>query len=152
MDKSEKQGVSRRAFIQAAIAVAGVGYATALGYTVYEYLAAPAKRATAELAVKEVELPGAEKLPSGSAMIFKFAGRPAILIHHQDKKWVALSAVCTHLGCTVQFEGDRNRIYCACHGGVYDAHTGANVSGPPPRPLKQFKVAVQPGKVVVSRA
>ena len=51
-----------------------------------------------------------------------------MLIHHQDGSWVALSAVCTHLGCTVQYEPQANRIHCACHGGVYDPRTGANVS------------------------
>jgi Rieske Fe-S protein len=66
---------------------------------------------------------------------------------------VALDAKCTHLGCTVQYEADKNRIYCACHGGVYDARTGANVSGPPPKPLKRYVVRPAPeGGVVVSRS
>jgi cytochrome b6-f complex iron-sulfur subunit len=75
-----------------------------------------------------------------------------MLIHHLDNTWVALTAVCTHLGCTVQYESQANRIHCACHGGVYDSHTGANVSGPPPKPLKLFKVAVNDAGVEVSRS
>ena len=62
------------------------------------------------------------------------------------------TAVCTHLGCTVQYEPQADRIHCACHGGVYNAYTGANVSGPPPKPLKLFKVAVSDIGVKVSRA
>ena len=65
-----------------------------------------------------------------------------MLIHHEDGRWIALTAVCTHLGCTVQYEPQADRIHCACHGGVYNPYTGANVSGPPPKPLKLFKVAV----------
>jgi cytochrome b6-f complex iron-sulfur subunit len=84
-------------------------------------------------------------------MMFKFGPKPALLIHHADGTWVAMSAVCTHLGCTVQYEGPQNRIFCACHGGVYDARTGANVSGPPPKPLSQFRVEVSDGRVVISR-
>ena len=64
---------------------------------------------------------------------------------------MALTAVCTHLGCTVQYEPQMDRIHCACHGGVYNAYTGANVSGPPPKPLKLFKVAVNDTGVEVSR-
>ena len=64
--------------------------------------------------------------------MFKFGTAPAMLIHHEDGRWVAMTAVCTHLGCTVQYEPQADRIHCACHGGVYNAYTGANVSGPPP--------------------
>jgi cytochrome b6-f complex iron-sulfur subunit len=52
----------------------------------------------------------------------------------------------------VQYEPDADRIHCACHGGVYNAYTGANVSGPPPRPLRLFKVAVNETGVEVSRS
>jgi cytochrome b6-f complex iron-sulfur subunit len=109
----------------------------------------------AAAAVTEVTLKDAQKLPSGSAMLFKFGTKPALLIHHQDQ-WVAFDAVCTHMGCTVQYQpaNDREpagRIYCACHGGVYDAATGANVSGPPPRPLKPYKVEVTEAGVVITR-
>jgi cytochrome b6-f complex iron-sulfur subunit len=103
-------------------------------------------------AIAEVTLKDAQKLPAGSVLMFKFGTAPAMLIHHQDGSWVALSAVCTHLGCTVQYEPQANRIHCACHGGVYDPRTGANVSGPPPKPLKLFKVAVGDTGVEVSRA
>jgi cytochrome b6-f complex iron-sulfur subunit len=51
----------------------------------------------------------------------------------------------------VQYEPDKDRIHCACHGGVYDAYTGKNVSGPPPKPLKIFKVAVADTGITVSR-
>jgi cytochrome b6-f complex iron-sulfur subunit len=83
--------------------------------------------------------------------MFKFGSSPAMLIHGADDSWVAFSAVCTHLGCTVQFEPQMNRIHCACHGGVYDTHTGKNVSGPPPKPLTAYKVNVGVDGIVVSR-
>ncbi len=141
---------TRRAFLIAAGA-AGLCYVTALGYPVYRYLASPAEMASSAAAVTEVTLKDAQKLPTGSVLMFKFGTSPAMLIHHLDGAWVALTAVCTHLGCTVQYEPQLNRIHCACHGGVYDPRTGANVSGPPPRPLKLFKVAVNETGVEVSR-
>lgn len=144
--------LTRRKFVKAGMAVAGAAYTAALGYPLYRYLATPAERSAALAAVKELVLADADKLPREAALMFKFAGRPAILLHHSDDTWTALTAVCTHLGCTVQFDIERKAIYCACHGGVYDAKTGANVSGPPPKPLTAFKAQVLPGKVVISRA
>ncbi len=144
--------LSRRKFVKAGMAAAGAAYAAALGYPLFRYLATPAERAAALAAVKEVTLADADKLPRESALMFKFAGRPALLLHHADDTWTALTAVCTHLGCTVQFDKDRKAIYCACHGGMYNPKTGANISGPPPKPLLVFKAQILPGKVVISRA
>lgn len=149
VDNSETK--TRRAFLVAAGA-AGACYAAALGYPVYRYLASPNEMALSASAVTEVTLKDAQKLPKGSALMFKFGPSPAMLIHHEDCRWIALTAVCTHLGCTVQYEPQMDRIHCACHGGVYNADTGANVSGPPPKPLKLFKVAVNDAGVQVSRA
>lgn len=148
-DSGEK--ATRRAFLAAAGA-AGLCYTAALGYPIYRYLASPTEIEMSETAVSEVTLKDAQKLPLGSVLMFKFGTRPAMLIHHQDGRWVAMTAVCTHLGCTVQYEPQADRIHCACHGGVYDPYTGANVSGPPPKPLKLFKVAVNATGVDVYRA
>lgn len=148
----ESPSMTRRVFVRSGIAAAGACYAAALGYPVYQYLAAAAKKAETESAVKEVTLSDVDKLPVSSALIFKFCGHPALLIHHADSSWTAMSAVCTHLGCTVQFDPSKAQISCACHGGIYNAVTGANVSGPPPKPLNLFRVVVAGGKAVVSRA
>lgn len=142
---------TRRAFLIAAGA-AGICYTAAFAYPIYRYLASPEEMEASEAAVTEVTLKDAEKLPAGSVLMFKFGTRPAMLIHHTDGKWVAMTAVCTHLGCTVQYEPQADRIHCGCHGGVYNAYTGGNVSGPPPKPLKLYKVAVSDAGVNVSRA
>jgi cytochrome b6-f complex iron-sulfur subunit len=143
---------TRRAFLAAA-GVAGLAYTAALAYPIYRYLASPEEMAMSATAVTEVTLKDAQKLSKGSVLMFKFGSSPALLIHHLDDTWISMTAVCTHLGCTVQYEVQADRIHCACHGGVYNANTGANVSGPPPRPLKLFKVvAVNETGVVISRA
>jgi cytochrome b6-f complex iron-sulfur subunit len=150
-EREESGDTKTRRFFLAAASVAGIGYAAALAYPVYRYLASPSEMALSASAVTEVTLKDAQKLPAGSVLMFKFGTSPAMLIHHADNSWVALTAVCTHLGCTVQYEPQADRIHCACHGGVYNAYTGANVSGPPPKPLKLFKAAVNDTGVEVSR-
>jgi len=148
----EKEDPTSRRLFTVAAGLAGGGYLAALGYPVYRYLASPIELAASASAVTEVALKDAQKLAAGSVLMFKFGATPAMLIHHADGEWAALGAVCTHLGCTVQYQPEQNRIHCACHGGVYDPRTGANVSGPPPKPLKRYAVKVTEDTVVVSKA
>lgn len=143
--------LTRRAFVRVLAGVVGAGYAGAIGYPIYRYLATPATRASAMGAVTMVALPGAQELAPGSALMFRFGTRTSMLIRHADDTWVAFDAVCTHLGCTVQYEPDKERIYCACHGGVYDQHSGAAVAGPPPRGLTVYNVEVRDAEVIISR-
>jgi len=144
--------LERRAFIKVAAAALGACYAGAIGYPVYRYLASPIEQAASVGAVNEVTLPDALNLPKNAALLFKFGSAPAMLIHHEDDTWTALSAVCTHLGCTPQYEPAEKRIFCPCHGGVYDPHTGGNISGPPPKPLTLYPVEITDGKLVVRRS
>jgi len=116
----ETNDKTTRRFFMAAAGAAGVAYTAALAYPIYRYLASPAEMAMEATAVTEVTLKDAQKLPLGSVLMFKFGTAPAMLIHHEDSRWIALTAVCTHLGCTVQYEPQADRIHCACHGGVYD--------------------------------
>ena len=90
------------------------------------------------------------QIKDNSAKVFKFGSKPAILIHMASGKYRAFTAVCTHLGCTVQYRPDLHEIWCPCHNGKYDLE-GRNVSGPPPRPLAQFQVHIQGEDIVVVR-
>jgi cytochrome b6-f complex iron-sulfur subunit len=144
------EDAERRAFV--GLAVGGVCYLAGLGYPVYRYLASPVERAEISAAITEVTLKDAHKLPTRSAMMFKFGPFAALLIHHADDSWSAFNAKCTHLGCTVKFEPEKNRIYCECHGGMYDPKSGTNTGGPPPKPLLKYNVKLTEAGVVVSRA
>ncbi|HQF55940.1 MAG TPA: Rieske (2Fe-2S) protein [Fibrobacteria bacterium] len=143
---------SRRTFLKVAAGALGACYAGGIGYPVYRYLASPVEKAESVAAVNEVTVPDATSIPRNAALMFKFGTKPAMLIHHEDDTWTAVSAVCTHLGCTAGYDPQEKRIFCPCHNGVYDAKTGANVSGPPPKPLDRFNVEIVEGKAVVSRA
>lgn len=151
-DDSARESVSRRAFTQAAVGGVGACYAAAIGYPVYRYLATPAREAASLAAVSEVALSRADVPAAGSALMFRFGSKPAMLIHHADGSMVCFDAICTHLACTVQYQPEEGRIYCACHGGEYDPHTGANVAGPPPKPLKPYTVEVSDETVIIRRA
>jgi len=140
--------LTRRVFARTAFGGIGLCYAAAVGYPIYRYLKSPVQKAQAAAAVTEVVLKDAQKLPSGSALMFKFGFEPCLLIHHADGKWVALSARCTHLGCTVPWSAAERRFVCPCHASTF-AITG-EVSGPPaPRPLDLLEVRLENGVVKV---
>lgn len=68
----------------------------------------------------------------------------AYVVPGQDATPLALSPVCTHMGCNVAWSHEKQRFLCPCHGGQYTAD-GRNVAGPPPRPLDQLPVRVEDG-------
>lgn len=53
----------------------------------------------------------------------------------------AMSAVCTHLGCTVKHMDAKGEFHCPCHGSVFDKD-GTNIAGPAPRPLPRLDANV----------
>ena len=85
---------------------------------------------------------------------FDFGGQPCLVIRTPDGVVKAFNAVCTHLQCTVEFRPAQEDIFCNCHDGVYNLN-GINVSGPPPRPLEEYKVTLQgtagQEEIIVSR-
>jgi cytochrome b6-f complex iron-sulfur subunit len=135
------------------IAVGGVAttYAGAIAYPVVRYLATP-PGINEGTEVNEVTLDPPDKYEKGSGVLFRFGKKPALLLRRPDGEFVALIATCQHLGCTVQYQSAQDRIFCACHGGVYDPGSGKNVSGPPPRPLERLTVDASGEKVIVRRA
>src|SRR5215510_8670860 len=89
-DELNDEGTARRVFVRLGMGAIGAGYAAAIGYPIYAYLSTPAQRAAEASAVTQTTLDGADKLPVGSAMMFRFGAKPALLIHHKDGSWVAL--------------------------------------------------------------
>jgi len=65
---------------------------------------------------------------------------------------VALSTVCTHLGCTPNLLLAEQKIKCPCHGSGF-RFSGINFEGPAPRPLERYKIFVDPvdGSIVVDK-
>ncbi len=91
------------------------------------------------------------ELPLNSGKVFRFGSKPGILIRTQTDEYVAFTAICTHLDCTVQYRSDFKHIWCACHNGHFDL-TGKNIDGPPPRPLEAYVVDIRDEDIVVSRS
>ena len=63
-------------------------------------------------------------------------GTGAILFKTKDEKVYALSRICTHQGCSVDFDLAQNKLICPCHGATYETVDGNVISGPTIKNLK----------------
>jgi len=70
------------------------------------------------------------------------------LVRLDDGGFLALSLRCTHLGCSINWEEDKQRFICPCHASAFEIN--GNVQNPPaPSALDYFPVLIQNGKVMV---
>ncbi len=102
---------------------------------------APANRTGSE-GIKEVE-----SLAENSSRQIRNprTGGPAVLVRLPSGETVAYSAVCTHQGCTVGYDPQRQLLVCPCHGSTFDPARGAKVlSGPATRPLEKLQLPGTP--------
>lgn len=98
----------------------------------------------------------------------KFLPDERLFVFREGNTFHAVSAVCTHLGCTVRAEAlpqpevktvegqslrVTHRFLCPCHGSKYGGD-GSNVSGPAPKPLAWYHLSVSTddGQLVVDLA
>ncbi len=138
---------SKRNFLKFVLGGGLAALAGSVLYPIFAYLKPPEQ---GEVEVSSVKVGKLSEIEKDSGRIIKFGTKPVILIRTADGALRALSATCTHLDCTVQYRKDLGMIWCACHNGKYDLN-GRNVSGPPPRPLDEYKVIMQGEEVFISK-
>jgi thiosulfate dehydrogenase [quinone] large subunit len=163
--------LTRRALIRAGVGLFGAATGAIAGFALLirgayrppRALGASAPRKAAGSApspAQAAESPGSAAIPSGAVNLGAASrltpgeaatysdpreGTPDIVIRQSSGALVAYSAVCTHAGCTVGYEG--GQIVCPCHGATYDPQTGAVTSGPAPSPLAPRKVTERGGEI-----
>ncbi len=104
-------------------------------------------------------------LPANLAEGVTFLEDKRLYVFKEGKSFYAISAACTHLGCTVKYTklnqpkqveigGEKKNVpfefHCPCHGSKFYAD-GTNYAGPAPRPLQWHKLEIAPddGQLVV---
>ncbi|HSD63638.1 MAG TPA: Rieske (2Fe-2S) protein [Ignavibacteriaceae bacterium] len=142
----QNKKTNRRSFLKI-LGITGItAFSVSVLYPVFSFLRPPRQR---EVEVSSVSAGKIEDLKKENYKIVRFGNEPVIVIPADDK-FIALSARCTHLDCTVQYLKDKNVIWCACHNGKYDL-TGRNISGPPPRPLTKYKTIIKGDELLIAK-
>lgn len=140
--------VSRRAFIGSAMIGSALAAAAGIIYPLARYLLPESKGGGGK---KETYTVSLNEIHVGEARFFTFKRKAALLIRKTDTDIVALSAVCTHLGCIVKFHEDTKQLVCPCHGAKYD-QSGRVLAGPAPKPLAAYNTRIEAGNVIVEEA
>lgn len=157
---ADRPGGNRRDFLLKLGAGAGIAALTGQGIASLRSLV-PNVSYDAPTTVK---LGATEEFPDG----LKYLPDQRLFVFREGRTFHAISAVCTHLGCTVRAEALSapeeatvegkslrltHRFLCPCHGSTYKGD-GSNVSGPAPKALTWYRlsVAVEDGQLVVDLA
>jgi len=135
---------SRREFM--ADVILGLGTTLGLGGLAFRFLE---YLYPVILPVKLVEVPAgnASEIPPDGVRLVHLPEGP-VMLEKADNELRAVSAICTHLGCIIQWHPEAKKFICPCHQGVYDFN-GNVLSGPPPRPLEKLQVKVRDGQIFV---
>ncbi len=138
---------SRREFLRlgAAAAAAVCGGCAMFGSRKADVVAEPRQGV-----IRLTNAQSAALLASEGSILVKAKGRrdKILVVHLNDHVLYAVSAICTHMGCTVRYDKDTGQIGCPCDGSQF-ALDGGVTSGPTKRPLKRYDVMIDNGQVLI---
>jgi Rieske Fe-S protein len=86
-------------------------------------------------------------IPVGGGKVFPDA--KVVVTQPVKGKFLAFSAVCTHVGCLCdQVAG--GTVNCPCHGSKFKISDGSVAAGPAASPLPEAKISVADGKILLT--
>ena len=120
----------------------GFGFVGLIG----AYLRPPERMGAGESAL--IRVGPLESLPVGTARFFAHARQPVWVLRLASNEVVAVSAICTHFHCILNWDDGARIFRCPCHRGSFDPF-GNVLAGPPPLPLPKLAVQLRRGEVYV---
>ncbi len=140
--------VSRRSFLQ----VTGVAVGSALLCGGCSNGGAIAGSVTSQNGMAQLTFAMFPKLMTvGSGVVVDIDGSPIAVLRTADASATALSAVCTHAGCTVEIQSGSDPLFCPCHGSTFAA-SGVVTHGPARTSLRVYTAVVDGSGVTVTLA
>ena len=109
------------------------------------YLGAPDRN---EGGSRQVRIGALNEMRIGEGQLVRHGVTPFWVVRTNETTVVALSAVCTHVRCILNYDRDKRLLTCPCHDGHFDLK-GEVLSGPPPRALPVLEVSMRAGEVYV---
>ena len=106
-------------------------------YGIIQYLIPPIIYEKISQHIAKINLSEIPLITNG-VKILKFNKKAVFLFQIEKNQVRAISAICTHLGCVVQYQPEQKQFKCNCHGSTFDL-TGKNTGGPAPTPLQLYR-------------
>lgn len=136
----ERQGISRRTFLNRIWAIVGaLAIAELIVLVVAFFRPRKAKMTLLERGTM-VTAGAADHFEPGS--VTAFVQGKFYLARLEDGGFLALSRTCTHLSCTVPWVSGDERFICPCHASEFDIR-GNVISPPAPRALDLYEVTIE---------
>ena len=85
----------------------------------------------------------------GGALLIDVGADTVMVIRASDTSVIALSAICTHAGCSMDYDSTAHQLTCPCHGSVFSVN-GQVVSGPARRAVKVYTATLANNIITVS--
>lgn len=157
----EQSRLNRRGVLGFIVWAVGGLISLAMGIPAVAYIVGPALQQ--EGSEEWIALGSAQKVVLGEPTLFKatierktgwIVNREQLSVYvftEDGRAFVAMSNICTHLGCRVRWIQDQSQFFCPCHNAIFDKQ-GLVVAGPPPRPLDRFEVKVEEGQLYIKGA
>jgi menaquinol-cytochrome c reductase iron-sulfur subunit len=150
--------LDRRGFVKIVSSVLGSVMAALVGLPVIGFFISPAfKKASGD---EWISLGPLENYPPGSPTLFNFTltnvngwersskSYGVFVLKSEDGKVEALSDVCTHLSCRVNWKEEEQEFACPCHAASFD-RDGNLKSGPPPRPMDRYETRLEEDQLFI---
>ncbi|WP_443094890.1 Rieske (2Fe-2S) protein [Rothia koreensis] len=95
-----------------------------------------------------VDIAATSDVPEGGAIKVSSDGVTAVVAQPSPGQYKAYSSSCTHQGRSVTVQD--TTITCPCHSSTFSIQDGSVQGGPAPKPLPQYKVTVDGGRITLS--
>lgn len=143
--KKQKDTINRRSFLKRAWAWLGaIAFLELMAVTFNMFSPGKKKSTTNSIFIKTAGF--VDEISPGTVIPFK--NGQFYLIRYTDGGFIALSLICTHLGCSIGWNAEKDQFVCPCHASAFD-NKGNVMSPPAPRALDAYKVIIEDGIVKV---
>ena len=157
---SEERHIKRRSFLSIATWAIGALISAGFGIPAIAYIIGPALQRIEDQAW--IRLGAASKVELGVPTLFKAKIQrqtgwnvteeeiSVYVLSEDGRDFVAMSKICTHLGCRVRWIKEQDQFFCPCYNGIYNKEGGV-VAGPVPRPLDRFEIRLEDDQLLMLR-
>jgi cytochrome b6-f complex iron-sulfur subunit len=145
-EQVSKSSESRRSFIKKVWSGLGILAAVEFTAVVFGFLFSGKENKNVYTPKQLVEAGSVNSYQPNSVTVFR--GGRFYLTRLEDGGFIALSLRCTHLGCSIEWEEDKDRFICPCHSSAFSMN--GDVQNPPaPKALDYYPIIIEKGIIKV---